>query len=52
MAKLYKFHDKLDDLALYLMTNEQGHVLHASVEIKNEQEMFYPNIIHECAAGD
>ena len=26
MAKLYKLHDKLDDLALYLMTNKQGHV--------------------------
>ena len=26
MAKSYKLHDKLDDLALYLMTNKQGHV--------------------------
>ena len=26
MAKSYKLHDKLDDLALYLMKNKQGHV--------------------------
>ena len=26
MAKSYKLHDKLDDLALYLMTNKQGHL--------------------------
>ena len=26
MAKLYKLNNILDDLALYLMTNKQGHV--------------------------
>ena len=37
MAKSYKLHDKLDDLALYLMTNKQCYVdmLLDYMDIKN-----------------